>query len=262
MPIRSRPAVLLAGALALGGALAGCGTTATPSDDTSAVSADSQVGTFFTLLARQQPDPQRRALRMTEPGSPAHKYVTFELALTAARDDDGVRPGRTRVVPTERGYRLCGAERERERCFGFTQIDLVGDRISSFDVDGDDIADNLSIGSGEPEELEPGGSVEFLSSYLQPSTGSYWVLLRVRSGDEPIDLRLRRARYARVGGQVLVPVSTSTLPTVPAGEEATVALVFPQADLGGTVQLHPRVGGQQVDVGLATAPYVPEVPED
>jgi hypothetical protein len=104
--------------------------------------------------------------------------------------------------------------------------------------------------------------VEFLSSYLQPSTGAYWVLFRVRADREPIRLDLADARYARVGGEVLRPVTRTQQQVVAAGRAMTVVLVFPEADVGGTVQLDLRVGQTEQPVNLGTAPFVPRTPSD
>jgi hypothetical protein len=258
--MRRRPAPWLLVAATLGVLLAGCGGDRTdPVDQPTPVAGDNPtVKEFFTRLASQRTDRLGQALELTAPGSPAHKYVTFQLDLAEARRDDDVRPGRVRVQQRDGGHLLCGPGQRGARCAQFTAIDMVGDRISSFDVDGDTIADNLSVGSGRPQELTSGATVEFRSSYLQPATDSYWVLLRVTAAEEPVQLHLDGARYARVGGEVLEPVLHSRRDRVPPGSAATVALVFPHAEVGGNVDLRLLVGGEEEQVGIATAPYVPE----
>lgn len=263
MPLRRRPAFVLLVAATLGAVVAGCGGEGEPVDQpTPVASGNPTLKTFFTRLATQRTGPLEQALELTAPASPAHKYVTFELDLAEARRDDGVRPRPVRVRRMDTGYQLCGPDQRGRGCAQFARIDMLGDRISSFDVDGDAIADNLSVGSGRPQELTAGGSVEFLSSYLQPATDSYWVLLRVTAPDEPVRLHLDSARYARVGGQVLEPVLHSEVDQVAPGAAATVALVFPHAEVGGNVDLRLVVGDQEEQVGIATAPFVPETDRD
>jgi hypothetical protein len=263
MPVRRSPVLrgLLLAALAVP-VLGGCaGVGEAPEDEpTTSVQHSAGLHSFFDGLASHRPARLREARSLTEPGSAAHKYASFELALAAARHDDGVRAPKARVVTTDPGYDVCGPAPGRRRCFQFTDLQVRGDHVVGFDVDGDDVADNLSVGSGRPEDLEAGGSVEFLSSYLQPSTGDYWVLFRVRADREPIRLNLGRARYARVGGEVLRPVTRTQHQVVAAGRAMTAVLVFPEADVGGTVQLDLRVGRTEQPVNLGTAPFVPRTP--
>jgi hypothetical protein len=251
--------VLVAGLILAAPLLASCGGAPPPSGEpTLAAEHSAQLRGYFEALASMQPARLQRAVEQATPGSAARKYAAFQGDLAAARRDDGVAPGRARVVHTARGYDICGPGPGRRRCSQFTGMDLRDGRISGFDVDGEGIADNLSVGSGEPQDLDAGGSVEFLSSYLQPSTGDYWVVFRVRATAAPIRLDLARARYARVGGRVLAPVTRSQQREVTPGTAFTAVLAFAEADIGGTVELRLRVGATEQPVDLGTAPYVPE----
>lgn len=219
-----------------------------------------QLKPFVTALA-ERPARFDDARELTAEGSPARRYVAFQEHLDQVRRQDGVQVGRTRVVKAGTGFDLCGPQPGRQRCSRFSAPVLGRDEtveeLASFEVDGDEISDNVSVGRGEPQGVEGNGGVEFLSSYRQPSTGHYWVLLSVTAGDEPIDLRLDEARYTRVGAESQEPRWVSAAERVEPGGMATVALVFPADEGGGGVRLDLRVGGRAVPVNVATAPYVP-----
>lgn len=261
--MRARPSSAIVGGIVLAvlsPVLAACTTESDEAEprSTARVLHSRQLHDYFSALSDLRPAHRRRALGLTAPGSAAHKYVTFQVALAEARRDDGVKAPRTRVVRASTGYDICAPGPGRHECSQFRNAIVRDGKVVDFDVDGDDIADNLSVGSGRPEELDAGGSVEFLSSYLQPSTGAYWVLFRVRATTAPIRLHLGQARYARVGGAVLEPATRSRQDLVAAGTTFTAALAFPEADVGGTVELHLDVGGIAVPVNVGTAPYVPD----
>lgn len=249
----------------LGLVVSGCGGDGDHDPDkptpTQAAPGSAQLRQFFQELATDDIGRMREAQALTEPGSTAGRYVTFQIALGRARLDERLRPLRAVPRKTARGYDLCNGV--GKDCFSFTDIRMAQGKVTSFAVDGDEVSDNLSLGPEEPVDFradgaeQPAGTTRFVSAYLQPSTGSYFVLIDIHAGAAPVRLNLGKARYARVGGEVLEPVARSRTRQVAAGTDFMAVLVFDDALPAGSVDLHLGTTHGPVQVSVSTAPNVP-----
>jgi major membrane immunogen (membrane-anchored lipoprotein) len=225
--------------------LAGCGDEdAAPSgSDSPSASADgglpsaADLQTYFAAIASRDPDQLEEALPLAGPGSIAEVYAGYNLAIATASLDGGQAPAQGEVSEVDGGYQGCEPDGAEESCVTWADLEGADGKLVDFTVDGEELDDRLKSGDGEVVESGGLGTAELLYAYQSVQSGALFVLAEVSSNGEDVGLANGEGAYSdSAGGEIL---ATSTLgPSELAGDsQATIALIFQGAELGGSVTI-------------------------
>lgn len=206
---------------------------------------------YFTAIATQDAAGLRRALPLTQPGSPAHAYTVYALAAAQAAVDGGEAvPGPTpRAVAG--GFEACPTGGP---CVTWDDLAGHGGRIATFEADGHPIGSRVAVGTGSGSPAGSLASVRFRAAYQSVQSGYLFVVADVTSRSEPLTLALYGASY-RIGSRAPVAAAEALGRTQLAPRTTTtVDLVFPASRIGGvaTMSLSGPRGRDARDVRIAT----------
>lgn len=198
---------------------------------------DDAARQYFEAFATERADGMAPMLAAAAEGSPAAVYAQVQIAYTAALQQEGwpLDPSGFTVVDT--GVELCSDDGSgATNCTRFEALQLEGSHLTSFTVDGVDIAERLA--SAAPPVEQGQTSVALLGAYHSVQSDSLVVALDVANGsDELVHLNAYTAEYLTTAGrQVTAADALSPLDLRP-GASAYVMLIFAAEGVGGTVYL-------------------------
>ncbi len=226
---------------------------APPSDSTSEPDAVEAAGfdplSFFAALFSADLGQVAKVVASTQPGSPARAYARFHLENLTAAAAAGSDVDRAYVYLGTDQVRVCLAG---GACFTIADLDVVGDQLVDFAVDG--LAIGPRLGQPSLPVIVGGAAARLLAAYQTVSSDELVAFVEVLS-TEAAGFELSTAVYVAADG-TQTPVDRDRSPGAVDGTvkgEATVRLVFPGAAPGGVIRIlvHPAAGG---------APVVAEVP--
>lgn len=203
--------------------------------------ADEAIEAYVNGVASARPSVARDALDYAAPGSVAHTYLQHQANLFEAALDGGIEYGSSTVDATSDGYQMCDPFDATE-CNEFTYFEVVDDKVADFLVDGVSPGPRLAVGDGSVVD-SASVSAEFLTAYLSISGETLFVTVKVETGEERTELNIYSATYRGPDGRQREAADAMGPFEIGAESTATIALVFPEAEPGGTVTLDGHVGG-------------------
>lgn len=224
-------------------------TTTTEVDDAQAAAKD-----YFDAFATYDPSQMQRMLELSAPGSLAHNYARFQIALTMASEQEGQLLEPEQVQVENGAITLCPESVGELECFTFS--DFIADEDSQLLVDfsagGQPLAGRLVGGNGT--KVEAGGAqFEMVAGYRSTTTDQFSVALSIQNGPNDINLNLYTAEYIGPDG-VQQSATTATGPIQLRPNTVSTALIsFQAAAPGGRLFL----GGSSADF---TQTYEAEIP--
>lgn len=258
-PRAGRVVALLAALALAGAALTSCGGD-DPVASASAGPADNQelppaadVRAYFAAVASYDPQLLKDATEDTEPGSPAASYAGYLAAYAQAAIDGGSPVPGAEVRATSDGYKACGGTGGPQDCVEWADFEGHGGKLVDFTTNGERLDDRLVAGDGTPVSAGALAQVTMDYAYQSVQSGDLFVVVDVHATDD-VTVLSDAATYRRPAGSPLHADRYVGRTGAPAGDAATVVLVFAQAEVGGTVDLT-LVGADQHSetVQLATS---------
>lgn len=230
-------------------------TTTVEATTTTAPSGGEAAGMYFEALATPTPTDDQSAIDASKDGSVARDYATMQNAMARARS--GQNLGYEQVVEVEGDeIRLCSAVGEAEDCSVFTDIEVAGNMVTDFVVNGEDPRTRLSIG-GNPVAVA-GITYTPIGAYLGSSSNQLYIAYEVANGAAaPLQLETYGESYVDGSGQQF-SVTESYGPTSPIqpGATATALAIFDGPAPGGQL----GVNGFIDDANFTEAPATLEIP--
>ncbi len=206
---------------------AGQGSDALPSDD--------ELTAYFSAIASRDADQLEAAVSLAEPGSIAHTYAGYSLAVAHASLDGGAPAPSGELAEIDDGYRGCEQVDGGESCVTWSDLEGADGKLVSFTIDGESLDERLTSGTGET--VESGGlvSAELLYAYRSVQSEDLFILAEVHSDAEAVSIAGSEATYLDETGQEVSAERTFGAVQLPADSDATVAVVFDGAAPGGVL---------------------------
>ncbi|MFW6041826.1 MAG: hypothetical protein ACOC8M_02380 [Guyparkeria sp.] len=201
---------------------------------------DEAIRTYLDGIASWSPSAARDALEYAAPDSVAHAYMQHQINVAEAALDGGLQYGQPTVEAIDGGYELCDSV-DASLCNEFTEIETIDGVVEDFLIDGTSPGSLLVVGNGDVVESQD-VSVEFLTAYRAISSNTLFVTVGVETGEEQVELNIYSAAYRAPDGEQRQPADAMGPYEIGAESTATIALLFPEAEPGGTVTLDGYVG--------------------
>lgn len=190
------------------------------------------VKEYFDAYAASDPVKMREAGTKAAKGSVAQKYMTHQANVIEANDAAGYERYVQDATYNDGAVSICY---EGEECGEFADLSFDSDQLSSFTVDGIDIADRIALGDGSIVESKNVAGFEVLSSY-QTIEGSLFAIVRFYAYDRPISFSYTPT-YRKPSGQQ-IDSGESELPSrVAPNSNQDAAVIFPNSENGGDLHL-------------------------
>lgn len=194
---------------------------------------DEEVEAYFDAVSTYDIDDLELAMELSEPGSIAEAYAGYILASANSAIDGGVPLEGEEPRKVTGGYESCPPE-DPESCATWTDIEGRDGRIVKFRVNGEDIGDRLAAGNGQSVQAGSLARAELLYAYRSVQSDALFVLVRIESGEAPITVATYEGTYRAPEGRQSQSSQNSGPTELMGDSSATVALVFPGAEVGGT----------------------------
>jgi hypothetical protein len=214
--------------------------SATPSPAVSTDPDAIDIGTYMKAVASEDPDTQRKAVKGVAAGSPAAVYLMHQANVAEAILDGGDQDPDQTSSPKGGGYDLCAADGS---CIQFTKFekDAAG-RLVSFAVNDNPVADLVSQGNGK--SVRAGGAqFTFLTAYKSQASNALFVVLKVRTGANKLDLNIFSATYRDPSGKQREAGSAGGPAELAADSNALTFSAFVGVKPGGVMTLTGCVAG-------------------
>lgn len=191
------------------------------------------VEKYFDASSKNTVDGWAEALDLAAGGSLAHAYAFHQQQVTRAYVESGEQePASTVTQEGDDGLKVCDSDKY---CAVYSDFESKGGELASFTIDGKSIAKRISVGKGKPQRVGSVGSVRFLSAY-KAAAGDLFVVVEAKALGSDLDFGTYSAVYRSPNGRQM-KVSASTGGELIANSVSNQVMVFPTADLGGTVLL-------------------------
>ena len=191
---------------------------------------------YFSAIASNDPDEINGVVDLTASGSLAESYAIYFGAVNQASRDYGMPSDESNLSETEDGFEICpDVVTDDDPCVEYTNLKHDGDKLASFEVNGNSLDDRISVGDGEAQELGTLGSATFIAAYKSVA-GNLVVVFDVRSQADGLWVD---ATYTALDGrqaQATMSVGPTSLSN---GNFGTMAFNFEGAEVGGIVTLTP-----------------------
>lgn len=269
--MRSTPLLLTSAALlALG--LTGCGDSpmASPASDAPSQSASSSpseqtkdpdlpsnedIETFMEAIASNSSSELSSASDLVLEDSPAADYLTYYSHNVDAQIDAGLSglQEASDIEEEENGLKTCTTEAGDRQCTSYTDFEGKEGLITDFQVQGRDLADRLTVGSGETISGPGGSEIEFVAAYMNAYDTHLLVAFNLTSGSTETDLSTISYR-AEDGRQSQAEEHYGSWGLAPDSMSSYIA-AFPGATLGGEahIEIWTENDGQLTTVNMPTS---------
>jgi hypothetical protein len=195
---------------------------------------DADIEKYFSAVASEDPAELRKALPLTEKGSPAEAYLQYQVQYNEASIAGGfpneaatIRPG-----SGSNDVAMCF----NSDCTSWKVTKASGDKIVDIAADGSPVGKRISVGNGSKTKWGSLGTIEVLSAYVT-NAGSLVVTLEAKAGSIGLDMSYIQYHIGPDGRQVgnEQVIGPSTLQP---GASSIVAMNFPgSSKLGGRLHL-------------------------
>jgi len=200
---------------------------------------DADLEKFFEALGSKDPEEIEAAIPLAAEGSIAQAYAMYTLHSVNSGIDVGHPYPADAVTKSRDGFRVCSTSEEKlaegeKRCYVWGDIESKEGKIASLTVDGEDLADRISLGTGEKVKLGPLGTVEFLSAYQTVSSSGLIVNLRVKTADLAVSgSSLSSARYRAKDGRQSSAAEANVVEEIAPNSLTYLGVYFDRAKPGG-----------------------------
>ena len=213
--------------------------TGGPGDSAAAAElpSDQDLEAYFEAVATRDPEKLEKAEALAQPGSIAHTYAGYLLAVARAVTDGGQTPASGELTEVEGGYQGREQLDGGESCVTWADLEGADGKLVDFTIDGESLDNRLVAGGGQRVESGRLASAELLYAYESVQSGKLFVLAEIASNDEPIAIGSLDATYEDPAQGELGALEGLGPSTLGAASSATVAVIFAGARGGGPVTL-------------------------
>lgn len=201
---------------------------------------DEAIRGYIEGLASRRTSVAREALVYAAPDSVAYAYLLHQINVAEAALDGGQPLGEQTVETINGGYELCDAV-DATVCNEFTEIEAVDGLVTDLRINETSPGPRLAVGDGSVIDSD-GVTAEFLTAYRSISGEILFITIEVETGGQPAELNTYSATYRAPDGEQRQAANAWGPFEIGAKSTATIALLFPEAELGGTVTFDGYVG--------------------
>lgn len=213
--------------------------TARPFQADSQPKADSEpaesvaVKEYFDAFASQEVERMRAAAENVPEGSMAQDYLVHQANVVESNDANGY-PSDVQTAEYDKDVvNVVSADYTTE----YADIKFDGEKIASFTIDGKEMSERLVVGDGEEvESSDKLVSFEVLSAYKSISDDLF-VVVKYATDDRPMDFGYQ-ASYRDPSGRQINDSDSINPSTIVADSYQLGIVIFPGAEIGGTMQLN------------------------
>lgn len=220
---------------------------------TTASSGGEAASTYFQAIASSSPVDDQEALDASKEGSTARDYAVMQTAMARARAGSFDQDSTVEVDGDE--IRLCYTGGTAEDCNVFSDIEVDGNKVTDFVVNGEDPRTRLSIG-GNPVSIA-GITYTPIGAYVGSKTNQLYIAYEATNGTaSTFQLETFGESYVDSTGQQF-SVADSSGPSSPIqpGATAIALATFDGPTLGGQL----GVNGFIDDANFSDAPATLEI---
>jgi len=195
------------------------------------------IETFVTAIATSSSSDLNSAKELVLDNSQAAGYLAYYTHNVNAQIDAGlsnlVEPAD--VAEFENGFETCSTESGERFCTTYTDFEGKDGLITNFKVQDRDLADRLTVGSGETISGPDGSEIEFVAAYRNAYDTHLFVAYNLHSGASETDMPMVSYRGEN-GRQSQSEEDYGAWSLAPDSMSSYVS-VFPGAELGGEAHL-------------------------
>src|SRR5699024_3409765 len=126
----------------------------------------------------------------------------------------------------ETGFELCDDDGHGEtECSSYTNFKGKDGKIADFQIQGNDIADRLVMGTGEIVDGPQGAEIEFIASYRNASNSALILASDVRNGSSELDVAT--ASYRNPDGRQTEPEDHIGIWSLSPESKSSFTTIFP-----------------------------------
>src|SRR5699024_1495151 len=193
----------------------------------------SAVREYFDAFASQEAEPMRAAAEDAAEGSMAQDYLVHQANIAEAYDANGYS-GEAQTADYDNHVVNVSSPDYTTK---YADIKFDGEKVASFTIDGKDVSERLVVGDGEAVESSDGlVSFEVLSAYKSISDDLF-VAVKYATDDRSMDFGYQ-ASYRDPSGRQINDSDSVTPSTIVADSYQLGIVIFPGAEIGGTMQLN------------------------
>lgn len=191
------------------------------------------VRDYFDAFASQEATAMRAAAKGAAEGSMAQDYLRHQANIAEANDANGYLYEPETVDYDDGVVSVSSSEYTTE----YAGIEFDGEKVASFTVDGKDISERLVVGDGKAiVSSDSLASFEVLSAY-QSISDDLFVVVKYATEKRQMDFSYQATYRDPSGRQISDSDSTIPRTIVPDSYQLGI-VVFPGAEIGGSMQLH------------------------
>lgn len=212
-------------------------TTESSTTTTKVDNASEAAKEYVEVLGSYDPGTMAQLLELSEPGSLAHNYAIHRIAVVTADRDAGMMIPPDDVVEEEGdAITLTARNPETDEEFTYVYSDFKADpdsnRLTSFSINGNDVASRLLISSGQTDSA--GGVNLTLKSAYQAVYGGLTVTFDIENTtDRTVNVNTYSAVYIEPGGRQVQAEAAGGPVELRAGANAAGYVIFPDSEIGG-----------------------------